>query len=82
MAIEQGMGGPEAREKEDWMADVIANYCKDEGSSLDQYNLEEYVETIIDNEFDTILEDGSIPLFARRIIAFRREQLSKAANSV
>ena len=74
VAIEQGMGGPEAREKEEWMVGVIANYCKDEGSSLDQYDLQEYVETIIDNEFDTIIEDGSISLFSRRIVTFRQQQ--------
>lgn len=74
VAIEQGMGGPAAREKEEWMVDVIANYCKDEGSSLDQYELEEYVETIIDNEFDTIIEDGSLSIFARKIVNFRQQQ--------
>lgn len=74
LAIDQGMGGPEAREKEEWMAGVIADYCKRQRSSLDQYELFEYVDTIIDDEFDTIIDDGSLEIFARRIIKYRQDQ--------
>lgn len=69
LAIEQGMGGSEAREKEEWMASVLVSFFSDNiGSSVQE--LSEYIEDIMDNEFDTVIHDSSCDLLASRLLRF------------
>jgi hypothetical protein len=58
-AIEHGMGGSEAREKELWMSQVIVDYFK-EYPDLSPTEVADYVEEILDNEFQTEVKDGSL----------------------
>ena len=60
LAIEQGMGGDHAREKEQWMGNVIHQFIDEYRGDMDQSELADYISEILDNEFDTIIEDGSI----------------------
>ncbi|XP_064486830.1 pre-rRNA-processing protein TSR2 homolog [Ornithodoros turicata] len=59
MAIEHGMGGPQAREKEQWLVDTLEQHFA-ENSGLHQDDVEDFIAAILDNEFDTIVEDGSL----------------------
>ena len=69
LAIEQGMGGSQAREKEEWMVSVLVSFFTDNiGSSV--HELSEYIEDIMDNEFDTMIHDSSSDLLASRLVRF------------
>uniref|UniRef100_L7M1A6 Pre-rRNA-processing protein TSR2 homolog n=1 Tax=Rhipicephalus pulchellus TaxID=72859 RepID=L7M1A6_RHIPC len=59
VAIENGMGGPQAREKEQWLVGVLEQYFA-ENSNLHPDEVGDFMADIIDNEFDTIIEDGSV----------------------
>uniref|UniRef100_A0A023GFS4 Pre-rRNA-processing protein TSR2 homolog n=1 Tax=Amblyomma triste TaxID=251400 RepID=A0A023GFS4_AMBTT len=59
VAIENGMGGPQAREKEQWLVGVLEQYFA-ENSNLHPDEVADLIAEIIDNEFDTIIEDGSL----------------------
>lgn len=58
IAIENGMGGQEARAKRQWMCEVVANAIWNDK----HVDLEAYIEDILNHEFDTIMEDESIPV--------------------
>ena len=69
LAMEQGMGGPQAKEKEEWMATVLTEFfTSNVGSSLEE--LSDYIEDIMDNEFDTVIHDSSSDLLAARLFRF------------
>ncbi|KAK8765383.1 hypothetical protein V5799_031991 [Amblyomma americanum] len=59
VAIENGMGGPQAREKEQWLVGVLEQYFAENGT-LHPDEVADLIAEIIDNEFDTIIEDGSL----------------------
>ena len=89
LAIEQGMGGCQAREKEEWMASVIYDFLKDNKYAPEVGDLEDYIEAIMDNEFDTVVDDGSLSVLARNISQLCRlhrdckhEELSQQLTSL
>lgn len=53
------MGGPQAREKEQWLVGVLEQYFS-ENANLHPDEVADLIADIIDNEFDTIIEDGSV----------------------
>lgn len=69
-SIEHGMGGEFTNEKIEWMIDVIKQYFIDTKNSFDFEDAVNYVEEIMDKEFDTIIEDGSTELLIRKIMKF------------
>ncbi|KAI1295472.1 Pre-rRNA-processing protein TSR2 -like protein [Halotydeus destructor] len=71
LAIEQGMGGDQAREKESWMAEVICDYFNDNRGTIDHGDLEEYIEEIVDNEFETVVHDGSLTRLVHVLCYYR-----------
>ena len=64
------MGGPQAREKEQWMGQVINDFCVDNKYQPESGELLDYVEEILDNEFDTIVEDNSLRIFCRKVCTY------------
>ncbi|XP_054706816.1 pre-rRNA-processing protein TSR2 homolog [Uloborus diversus] len=58
-AIDEGMGGPYAREKEIWIAEEVENYFK-RYDDIKPEDIVEYLGTMIENEFETYFEDGSL----------------------
>lgn len=75
LAVEHQFGGPDSEEKHEWLKEVTADFMLDNGilSLMSSYNmngdividdvdkeeLEEYISVLMDQEFNTILEDGS-----------------------
>ncbi|GFS60914.1 uncharacterized protein TNIN_71561 [Trichonephila inaurata madagascariensis] len=59
-ALLQGMGGVYAKEKEQWMGNEIENYFKSYSARVRPEDIEEYLGTMLENEFDTYFEDGSL----------------------
>ncbi|XP_076336537.1 pre-rRNA-processing protein TSR2 homolog isoform X2 [Tachypleus tridentatus] len=70
LAIQHGMGGPYAREKERWLADVAVQYFHDNDLQPDE--VEEFIGEILNNEFDTIADDGSVEEISRKLCQFHR----------
>ncbi|XP_035228269.1 pre-rRNA-processing protein TSR2 homolog, partial [Stegodyphus dumicola] len=58
-AIDEGMGGPYAREKEVWMASEIENYFK-RYDNVSPEDIEAYLGAMMETEFETYFEDGSL----------------------
>ncbi|XP_013786357.2 pre-rRNA-processing protein TSR2 homolog isoform X2 [Limulus polyphemus] len=70
LAIQHGMGGPYAREKERWLADAAVQYFHDNDLQPDE--VEEFINDILNNEFDTIADDGSVEEISRKLCQFHR----------
>ena len=70
--VEHGMGGDCVDEKVDWMIDVVKQYFIDTRSSFDFEDAVNYVEEIMDKEFDTLIEDGSTEVLIKKIEKFFR----------
>lgn len=71
IAIEQGLGGKDGPLKERWMAQVVSDFLNKE-TDLDPTDVEDYLAEILFNEFDMVVEDGTLPQ-----IAFLLLQLQK-----
>lgn len=69
-AIDHNMGGENAGEKVNWMIDVIRQYFIDTRNSFDFDDAVNYVGEIVNNEFDTLVEDGTIEILIRKIMRF------------
>ncbi|XP_071815433.1 pre-rRNA-processing protein TSR2 homolog [Apostichopus japonicus] len=66
LAVQNGCGGPHAKEKAEWMVGAVFDwFMENDGIYPDE--LEEFIADILNNEFDTIAEDGSVNEIAQRI---------------
>ncbi|XP_054153588.1 pre-rRNA-processing protein TSR2 homolog [Oppia nitens] len=75
LSIEHGMGGQYQREKLVWMKQTIEDVFRQNSGGnggLHADELEEYVGEILDNEFNTVIEDGSLGIFASNVCQFYR----------
>nr|XP_033777649.1 pre-rRNA-processing protein TSR2 homolog [Geotrypetes seraphini] len=66
IAVENGFGGPHSQEKAEWMAGVVEQYFQT-NADLQQYEVEDFLAEILNNEFDTMVEDGSLPQVAQQL---------------
>ncbi|KAH9404759.1 rRNA accumulation- protein [Tyrophagus putrescentiae] len=71
MAISNGMGGPNVKEKIEWLAKMVVKLFSDnaDGTVLPDDVLE-YLDTVLDNEFDTVIDDGSAEMVSQSIVAY------------
>ncbi|MEQ2242591.1 hypothetical protein ILYODFUR_037415 [Ilyodon furcidens] len=60
IAVDNGFGGVYGQQKADWMVDVVQQYFHD-NADLQQYEVEDFLTQLMDQEFDTVVEDGSLP---------------------
>ena len=58
MAIENSFGGPDTRDKAEWLKEVVADYVMS-NKSIDRDDLESFILSIMESEFNTLVEDGS-----------------------
>lgn len=78
IAIENGMGGPQAKQKQCWMCDHIGEmYTQNK-----DVDLEDYLAELVNNEFDTIIEDGSLEYNAKWIEKFFKDCLQGREQEV
>ncbi|XP_069799006.1 pre-rRNA-processing protein TSR2 homolog [Dendropsophus ebraccatus] len=66
IAVENGFGGPHVQEKAQWMVGAVHEYFHT-NSDLEQYEVEETLQGILNDEFDTVVEDGSLPMIAQQL---------------
>lgn len=71
LAVEHGFGGGESREKADWMVFAIDQWFK-ENKNLETFEVEEFLADILNAEFDTIADDGSLSQIASMICGVHR----------
>ncbi|KAF7650448.1 hypothetical protein LDENG_00125880 [Lucifuga dentata] len=60
IAVDNGFGGAYAQQKADWMVDVVQQYFHD-NADLQPCEVEDFIAELMDQEFDTVVDDGSLP---------------------
>ncbi|XP_077388186.1 pre-rRNA-processing protein TSR2 homolog [Festucalex cinctus] len=60
IAVDNGFGGMYGQEKADWLVDVVQQYFHD-NADLEQDEVEHFISTLMDQEFHTVADDGSLP---------------------
>ncbi|XP_026224314.1 pre-rRNA-processing protein TSR2 homolog [Anabas testudineus] len=60
IAVDNGFGGVYGQQKADWMVDVVQQYFHD-NADLQQCEVEDFLAELMDQEFDTVVDDGSLP---------------------
>ncbi|XP_022619650.1 pre-rRNA-processing protein TSR2 homolog [Seriola dumerili] len=60
IAVDNGFGGVYGQQKADWMVDVVQQYFHD-NADLQQCEVEDFIADLMDQEFDTVVDDGSLP---------------------
>ncbi|XP_044067545.1 pre-rRNA-processing protein TSR2 homolog [Siniperca chuatsi] len=60
IAVDNGFGGVYGQQKADWMVDVVQQYFHD-NADLQQCEIEDFIAQLMDQEFDTVVDDGSLP---------------------
>lgn len=69
LAIENGMGGYQAKDKVDWMCNAMIEVVLKQKD----VDLEDYLAQIVNQEFDTIIEDGSLEYSTKWIEKFYKD---------
>ncbi|GCC42299.1 hypothetical protein chiPu_0026014, partial [Chiloscyllium punctatum] len=59
VVVENGFGGAYSQEKAAWMVTAVAQYFHD-NVNLDPEEVEDLLADLVYNEFDTVVEDGSL----------------------
>ncbi|XP_072286446.1 pre-rRNA-processing protein TSR2 homolog [Pyxicephalus adspersus] len=66
IAVENCFGGPYVQEKAEWMVGAMEQYFHT-NSDLEQFEVEETLQSILNDEFDTVVEDGSLAMIAQQL---------------
>ncbi|KZT13221.1 uncharacterized protein LAESUDRAFT_35627 [Laetiporus sulphureus 93-53] len=68
IAVEQSWGGPESAEKRTWLASVLVDAFEQEDPAPDVDYVELTLLQVMEDEFDTTLEDGSTQSVANDVV--------------
>ncbi|XP_068454743.1 pre-rRNA-processing protein TSR2 homolog [Clinocottus analis] len=67
IAVDNGFGGVFGQQKADWMVDVVQQYFHD-NADLQRGEVEDYLADLMDQEFDTVVDDESLPQLCDSLI--------------
>ncbi|XP_061644117.1 pre-rRNA-processing protein TSR2 homolog isoform X1 [Phyllopteryx taeniolatus] len=67
IALDNGFGGVYGEQKADWLVDVVQQYFHD-NADLEQDEVEDFISTLMDQEFHTVVDDGSLPQVCVRLM--------------
>ena len=67
IAVQNGWGGPDSTQKRTWIASVIVDTFEEQSTPPDAEYIEEMLLQIMDDEFETIVEDESAESVAKDI---------------
>ncbi|XP_074990982.1 pre-rRNA-processing protein TSR2 homolog [Calonectris borealis] len=67
LAVAQGFGGPRGPEKAAWLAGALQEFFT-QNAELGEEEVEEFLAEVMDNEFDTAVEDGSLRQVSRELV--------------
>ena len=65
-----GAGGKQASEKLTWMSSVLFDYFRSTPMEQLKYEINDYIETIVDNEFDFVPMDKSIDTLINNLLEY------------
>eukprot|EP00731_Ephydatia_muelleri_P031422 Em0022g936a len=66
IAVKNGFGGSFGVEKARWMEAATVQYFQ-ENDNLEDDEIEDFLATVVNQEFDTIVDDGSLPSVAKKL---------------
>ncbi|XP_016392776.1 pre-rRNA-processing protein TSR2 homolog isoform X1 [Sinocyclocheilus rhinocerous] len=66
IAVDNGFGGAYSQQKAEWMVDALRQYFID-NDELQQDEVEDFISDLMNNEFDTVVDDGSLPQVAQQV---------------
>lgn len=64
--MDNGFGGAYSQQKAEWMVDALQQYFID-NDELQPDEVEEFISELMNNEFDTVVDDGSLPQVAQKV---------------
>ncbi|XP_030640500.1 pre-rRNA-processing protein TSR2 homolog [Chanos chanos] len=80
IAVDNGFGGMYSKQKAEWMVDAVQQYFHD-NADLQLYEVEDFLSEVMNNEFDTMVDDGSLPQVAEAVCQmFRQCQQGKLSE--
>ncbi|KAM6170432.1 pre-rRNA-processing protein TSR2 homolog [Rhynchocyon petersi] len=80
IAVDNGFGGVHSREKAEWLVDAVQEYFI-HNTDLDLEEVEDFLGELMTNEFDTVVEDGSLPQVSQQLqTMFHHFQKSDGAS--
>lgn len=82
IAVDEHWGGPESAEKRTWMASVVVDAFEEQDPVPDATYVELQLLQIMEDEFETVLEDGSAEVVARDIVKLWAEAQSGNQASI
>ena len=65
----QGAGGPENKDKESWFISATESWFY-ENTNLQGYEVADFLEQILQQEFDLIIEDGSLEEVGEKVCRY------------
>ena len=79
LAVSQGAGGHQSKEIAEWMVDAIIQWFN-ENQNLEPYEVTEFLEEIVNQEFNLIVDDGSVDEVGTAICEFYQLCTSSKSN--
>lgn len=79
LAVSQGAGGTQSNAIADWMVDAVVQWFK-ENENLAPYEVTEFLEQIINQEFNLIVDDGSTDEIGTTVCEFFQLCSSSKSN--
>nr|XP_056723364.1 pre-rRNA-processing protein TSR2 homolog [Euleptes europaea] len=72
IAVENGFGGAFSQEKAEWMAGAVEQYFQS-NADLEPDEVDDFLAEVMNNEFDTMIEDGSLSQVSQQLCQFFRQ---------
>ncbi|XP_006875319.1 PREDICTED: pre-rRNA-processing protein TSR2 homolog [Chrysochloris asiatica] len=66
IAVENGFGGVHSQEKAEWLGGAMEEYFI-HNADLELDEVEDFLGELMSNEFDTVVEDGSLPQVSQQL---------------
>ncbi|XP_016323795.1 pre-rRNA-processing protein TSR2 homolog isoform X2 [Sinocyclocheilus anshuiensis] len=66
IAVDNDFSGTYSQQKAEWMVDALRLYFID-NDELQQDEVEDFISDLMNNEFDTVVDDGSLPQVAQQV---------------
>ncbi|XP_078678858.1 pre-rRNA-processing protein TSR2 homolog [Branchiostoma floridae x Branchiostoma belcheri] len=66
LAVQHGFGGVHSTAKAQWMVEAVTQWFQ-ENADIEPCELEDFLAEILNNEFDTVADDGSLSQIAQQI---------------
>ncbi|XP_042303575.1 pre-rRNA-processing protein TSR2 homolog [Sceloporus undulatus] len=72
IAVENGFGGMYSQEKAEWMVGAVEQYFQS-NADLEPDEIEDFLAELMNNEFDTMVEDGSLAQVSQQLCLFFKQ---------